>query len=131
LDTSKVRASHRPDEEEYDLLALAKLADPQWREVAISEAREDHPTETWRAIEEGKSVYDDPPLESPIHKRKEEELAPDAHLLCYDGLYFTSTREVSTRFFVPAPFPSPPSVVISLTSTPPSTTSYIPRDLVL
>jgi hypothetical protein len=100
-----VRFDHQidPTAEEYDLLALAKLAEPQERKVAIKEAKESYLTEMWRTIEEAKekgdNVYDDPPKKIPLPNRKEEQLDPDDHLLCYDYLYFTSTHEVSTRCF--------------------------------
>jgi hypothetical protein len=107
-----VRFGHQidPTAEEYDLLALAKLAEPQEREVAMREAKNDYLTEMWRTIgeakEKGNNVPDDPPRKIPLPNRKEEQLDPDDHLLCYDYLYFTSTHEVSAPFCISASFSS-------------------------
>jgi len=95
-----VRWGYQIDEngaEEYQLHAVAELAVPKIREMAIKEAREEYLGNMRQSIKEaeekGDGVDENPPTRIPLPNRLDRQVDPDEHLLCFDYLYFTSTHK--------------------------------------
>jgi hypothetical protein len=91
-----------PKAEEYNLLALSGLSDPQMRTEAVRDAKESYLQKMWQTIGDakaaGQGTVEYPPTMIPIPNRLSNQLDPDDNLLCFDYLYFTSTQKVRLSF---------------------------------